>query len=439
MTIWKLLARFAARPAVANWLIRRAMKTPFSHLPSNEDPSYMERYWLFNPYPISSANRKRWQFPWSIRIHHIKRCDFDRDLHDHPWNARTMILKGHYIETRLDRAAKPTLTFWRKEGDTAKLAFNEYHQINEVSDGGVWTLFITGPWRGVWGFLVDGAKVPWRTYLNVDDTEQTAELASDPVVQDVADQRVTLTATEWADKHRKVEALGRGVEIHAALEKIRINTVMFPPLKIGRFPPLTDQQRIDQKRGLNGFYGRISPTSLAEVLKDIAALEEIYRKNPQLEAMVGDDFHIRAQDRDDDGLVDPEKFGTPDKFEAYDPFGRLMQEQINARRQLKEQGGDFDDQRRPHTAAEWAAQYNPNHEFGNLGWSGQKNECAKLAKADQRQGEHPPRVTRHPLENITEWRKGCSCAPDDPADCNECTTALIDAIEAWFKQQEQGK
>ena len=29
---------------------------------------------------------------------------------------------------------------------------------------GALTLFITGRYRGPWGFWVDGAKVPWREY-----------------------------------------------------------------------------------------------------------------------------------------------------------------------------------------------------------------------------------------------------------------------------------
>lgn len=35
-----------------------------------------------------------------------------------------------------------------------------------------------------------------------------------------------------------------------------------------------------------------------------------------------------------------------------------------------------------------------------------------------------------PLEMIQEWRRGCSCAdPQHPEQCQECTRALIDAME----------
>lgn len=157
------LARFLARPAVVDWLIRRAMRTPYTPIIS-EGKLYMERYWLFNPYPAdSSGKRPWWQFPISIRLHHILLPDQDRHLHDHPWNARTFILRGWYVERR-----PVPHEFIRRAGDTVALKFGEYHRITEVSPGGVWTLFITGRYRGTWGFNVDGRKVPWREYLGLE-------------------------------------------------------------------------------------------------------------------------------------------------------------------------------------------------------------------------------------------------------------------------------
>lgn len=176
--LWGWIARFLARPAIAEWIISAAMRTPYLHLPSNEDPSYMARYWVFNPYSRETNKPRFWWCPWSVRVHHIKREDFDRALHDHPWNARTIILAGWYIERRLNPDFEPMLptTFSNREhilrlrraGTTARLGFGEYHTIVEVSDGGVYTLFISGKWRGVWGFLVNGVKVPWREYLGLD-------------------------------------------------------------------------------------------------------------------------------------------------------------------------------------------------------------------------------------------------------------------------------
>jgi hypothetical protein len=141
----------------AEYLIRRSFNTPYTHL-----EGYMERYWLLNPYDFNAPKGTR-ELP-SARIHHILREDHDRHFHDHPWDARFVILKGWYIEERLLADGTPQ-RITRRPGDTATLDFGEYHRIVEVSPGGVWTLFITYQYRGTWGFLVDGKKVPWREYL----------------------------------------------------------------------------------------------------------------------------------------------------------------------------------------------------------------------------------------------------------------------------------
>lgn len=189
---WRLLAKLLARPAVANWLITRAQRTPYQHIMSADGTDmYMGRWWLFNPYSRESHKPALWWFPWSFRIHHIMRPDEDRDLHDHPWNARTIILRGWYREQRLLRADDPVLQqllmkaaelrqsfdaafqateyIDRLPGDTAPLLHGEYHRIDEISPGGVFTLFITSKWRGDWGFLVNGVKVPWCTYTGTDN------------------------------------------------------------------------------------------------------------------------------------------------------------------------------------------------------------------------------------------------------------------------------
>lgn len=179
--MWKLLARVLARPAVADYLIKRAKKTPYSHIYKDGD-CYMERYWLFNPYALTDeekAAQKWWQkrLP-SVRLHRIRQEDRDRASHDHPWQARTIILKGGYSEQRVADHRRSRNGRWvtfhtfhaRVAGSTAPINFGEYHQITEVY-GETWTIFITWKYMGTWGFLVDGVKVPWREYLNAGKTE----------------------------------------------------------------------------------------------------------------------------------------------------------------------------------------------------------------------------------------------------------------------------
>ncbi|GAO93087.1 hypothetical protein PSA5_10240 [Pseudomonas syringae pv. actinidiae] len=127
----------------------------------------MGRWWLFEGYDrVRQQPKYRW-FPWSVRVHHILREDRDRDLHDHPWHARTIILQGGYVELRLimiNPHGQVTERIERRTGTCAALRPGEYHRIDQVAAGGAYTLFITCPKSCDWGFLVNGVKVPWDVY-----------------------------------------------------------------------------------------------------------------------------------------------------------------------------------------------------------------------------------------------------------------------------------
>jgi hypothetical protein len=169
---WSVVAHIASRKKVRNWLIRRAVETPYSHIKEKDSQRvYMYRYWLFNPYKKSGEHKGFLiNLLPSVRIHHILLPDTDRYFHDHPWNARTIILQGSYEEVRSANCSG----LLRERGDTCTLKFGEFHRIVRVSDegfsdGGVWTLFISGRTRGEWGFLVNGVKVPWSRHLNKEE------------------------------------------------------------------------------------------------------------------------------------------------------------------------------------------------------------------------------------------------------------------------------
>ncbi len=166
--LWRKAAAFiAARPTLVDWIVRRAQRTPYYPIKSQDGQDvYMGRWWLFNPYGKDDQGEivpARWSWLPSIRIHHIMRPDNDRHHHDHPWNARTIVLRGWYLEERQEEGQLEL--YARMPGYTGRLMFGQYHRIADVSPGGVWTLFITGRKRGTWGFDVGGRKVPWSEYL----------------------------------------------------------------------------------------------------------------------------------------------------------------------------------------------------------------------------------------------------------------------------------
>lgn len=171
---WRAFAWLVSRPWVFAYLLKRAQRTPYTHIlgPDGADV-YMYRWWLFNAYSEdhgqqalgSDVENRRFPRLPSVRVHHICRPDGDRDRHNHPWEeARTFVMQGFYIE---EREGEDGVTV-RSEGDTATLNNDLFHRIAYVSPGGVYTLFFT--WRKVssWGFLRDGVFVPWREYLGLD-------------------------------------------------------------------------------------------------------------------------------------------------------------------------------------------------------------------------------------------------------------------------------
>jgi hypothetical protein len=167
--IFKIIAKMLSHPRIFNYLLKRAKKTPYSHIYGVEDNElYMERYWLFNAYPVSGEKRRFNWLPIAIRVHKIVKEDNDIHLHDHPWNARTFILKGWYQEKRQHKTIPDTHSLIKRNaGDTATLKFGEYHKITQISIGGVYTLFVTGKYQGTWGFLVNKVKVNYKVYLNI--------------------------------------------------------------------------------------------------------------------------------------------------------------------------------------------------------------------------------------------------------------------------------
>lgn len=167
--LYKLIAKIVSQPKVFNYLLKRAIKTPYKHIYDKDGIEiYMERYWLFNPYfPTEGLKQHKW-CPVSIRVHRINSHDHDRHMHDHPWNARTFIMKGWYQETRQQMGTLDCLTqAHRTAGDTVRLNFGEYHRITRVSNGGVYTIFVTGKYRGVWSFLVNGVEQKYYDYLGL--------------------------------------------------------------------------------------------------------------------------------------------------------------------------------------------------------------------------------------------------------------------------------
>ena len=105
----------------------------------------------------------RWyvlQTPWfGIMFHRIFRPDNQRDLHDHPWDFLSIILRGTYIEDTIDGPKYRCMVNYKRAEDR--------HSIVEVGRRPVWTLVFTGPKRRKWGFWVGEKWIHWKEYDKV--------------------------------------------------------------------------------------------------------------------------------------------------------------------------------------------------------------------------------------------------------------------------------
>ena len=124
----------------------------------NNEP-YLERYYLFL--------KERDRFPFNVFLHKFLKGDPD-DVHDHPWPYATLILKGGYYEYTPNFENGKMIgetKHWRGPGHFRICSANSYHRIELVSGITAWTLFMPGPQKQEWGFLVNNKWIHNDTYL----------------------------------------------------------------------------------------------------------------------------------------------------------------------------------------------------------------------------------------------------------------------------------
>lgn len=114
------------------------------HIGDPENP-YMLR-WLFH-HPFGT-----------VRLHKITQADADPDLHDHPWDFVSFILRGGYTED----IGGPWEQHYGPGAISLKRA-SDAHRITSV-DGPTWTLVFTGQRIRKWGFWTPEGWVAWDAY-----------------------------------------------------------------------------------------------------------------------------------------------------------------------------------------------------------------------------------------------------------------------------------
>jgi hypothetical protein len=118
----------------------------------------------------------------NIFIHQFLRSDRD-DLHDHPWNFATYLVKGAYTEQRRqfdsigdyqdvptrrinDGKTKLNTFVRRKATDLHRVVVDRDLKLAERNEAAL-TLFVSGPFKRDWGFVKNDQWIDWRVYLGL--------------------------------------------------------------------------------------------------------------------------------------------------------------------------------------------------------------------------------------------------------------------------------
>jgi hypothetical protein len=105
---------------------------------------------------------KRWEIlktRWgSIWLHAIYKADTDKHLHNHPWDFKSIVLKGSYKELT------QTGVYLQTPGHINIRNGEDYHKILELLSPVVYTLFFVTKPKRQWGYKVMGKFVDHETY-----------------------------------------------------------------------------------------------------------------------------------------------------------------------------------------------------------------------------------------------------------------------------------
>ena len=155
-----------------HWLTRN--KAPDLIIYAGGAP-YIRRWWLL----------PKDKFPINIYLHHMKRDDYERSLHDHPWWFFSIILSGGYLELM---PRNPAYWRWKLKhypGSSWKFLYENFLIRKERKPGmiifrravsphrlelrdlvlGSWSICITGRPRRKWGFYDMGGWMEASAYI----------------------------------------------------------------------------------------------------------------------------------------------------------------------------------------------------------------------------------------------------------------------------------
>lgn len=111
-----------------------------------DDVVYLTRWWLVKT-------------PWcGIILHRMDGPDARATLHDHPFAFTSIVLRGGYIERRLDPMQMKTIDHVVRRMNVMRR--DDAHSIRTLLRVPTWTLMLVGRHRRTWGFLYTYEDLP---------------------------------------------------------------------------------------------------------------------------------------------------------------------------------------------------------------------------------------------------------------------------------------
>lgn len=130
------------------------MGEPDQVIDNGEGP-YLERWYIVR----NSKRRDSGIGNGNVYLHHFLQSDYDRALHDHPWQSVSVVLGGEFYDVTEEKGA-----VYHKTGDVIFRDANTPHRVELINGQPAWTLFITGEKVREWGFHCEDGWKHWREF-----------------------------------------------------------------------------------------------------------------------------------------------------------------------------------------------------------------------------------------------------------------------------------
>ncbi len=146
------------------------------------DPSILAKY-----FPEGHREPRWWQRPFVkfplVYLHKFESSDVDLELHNHPWEAKALILAGGYLEERRCEHASGAYyvdRFPRRPGQVNALRADTFHRVL-LFERDCWTLIKVGERVQTWGFWNrdTGIFIHWKDMQAHREAARAAKEAAD--------------------------------------------------------------------------------------------------------------------------------------------------------------------------------------------------------------------------------------------------------------------